>query len=292
MASSYYTEYKIFHEGKEVFLNTNSACYSSITGTDNWNKYIKTGTDGYIQIYFPKHDINIPHVMVLWWIKSLREMGLPIHMTIGKVDYLKEVKEDYYIWTLNFNDYTSNRILKVAIYFLRYIYEESSNDSRMSLNVEEAMELHLTYPQYDPIYCFLFSNLITFTSGHRMYIQNTAPIQNNIFLELLEKLGKEKYNCYEIDNLKEMFRIVSKETVDLVKKSKIVIKRDNFLEYAQLTNPETKVEVKESSTQPIKLAVPVINKELEPVIVPKVKRVYNRRAKPIVLDKKKFINLF
>lgn len=140
---AYNTNYRGINtaSGKVLFCNTNSACFAQFT--TNYPSLESIFSSGRtMEVFAQVSTIQVSVDVVDRWINDLNTLGFPIDLEIIKIkdieNYPKRLKKnlDHYRFSLDFSKYSSKAHVKLALYLIRYIYEE-----RLYTVIEKLYEL-------------------------------------------------------------------------------------------------------------------------------------------------------
>lgn len=129
----YLTNYRILDkDNKVLFRNNNTSCFAEFTYStfnDKIQGYI-TNSNRKMEIFACIKDVPSSKELINFWIKELNKWGLSVNS--GEVDITKNNRAEYpskciaapnYVWTIDFNKYTSKAQVKFACHLVRYLFE-------------------------------------------------------------------------------------------------------------------------------------------------------------------------
>lgn len=227
---NYNTKYSVLDKetNKEVFQNWNTSCFVEFTNAsfDDDKKGYKAGRK--VEVYLnTKNEANYsPDVesyshLMEWWPEQLTKAGFPVTMEIRK-DFERKYtgenkpsiypnnepryiikKGDYYIFTLDCDDYDSKAKLKMALYMIRYLYEY--NQWEVLKAAYDYCQKQKKAPGFDVFFFmmnFIHYNGHTLALPHPQYVI-TSPSKIRM-KELFNKWVNTKYDNNELTHFKSL----------------------------------------------------------------------------------------
>jgi len=226
---NYCTRYSIFSkETKQaVFENTNTACFAQFTNIDFPKNFPNCDfhPDRYLEVYLAvkNYTLYTPYTeqiteLIYWWTKVLNDNLFPVTLSKRiferKPKFTNDVyanapahmtKQEYYVWTFDFAEYSSKAHLKFALYFLRYIYEYTQYKI-----IEAAYKYCNKYPEANPLEVFGFMTMFDHDAsiGHTItYTGNFVDYSIERIQEILDDFVKRKYDNTELQILQSKLRV-------------------------------------------------------------------------------------
>lgn len=264
---SYCTRYSIFDKKTgEEWKNCNSSCFAEFTSQYFDKKYdFDKNSERYIEVYVQNNnkckgipnDIESKEYLINWWTEELIKAGFPMKLELKKIERQSKITynsiiimplDNYYIWTLNFNEYENKAHIKFALYFLRYLYEENEN-----IILDKSYEYQKLYPEATGFELFQFMHMFYSVLGHNFF-SYFPPIYSITSKEFHDKLvctwnnytNNERYEFISLVRRKKDSGIYEQHSPDKIKNLGF-IKDMNWENYQKIINPN---KISEKVTKP------------------------------------------
>lgn len=238
-----YTNYRIINKADNsvLFINTNIGCFSEFTT----NYVNKLDTSEFIEgrkmeVFLPVKMAQIREEIIKFWVDGLTKIGFPITLGIVELkgpvelEYSKHTKEGKnYLFTLDYDDYTSKAHIKMALHLLRYCYEKT-----MPIIATATYQYLKKYPEHCFWEAFQYicgTNNESIQGHHNFCPGAVKNIQPTSYLqEQFKKWTVEKYNDCEMYAVAEKLNL-QKNGYAMVS-YKYVIESTNVEEYKKQVN--------------------------------------------------------
>lgn len=236
---NYCTRYSIFSKDKEqaVFNNfNNTACFAEFTSI-NFSKNYKEADfslNNYLELYlatknyhnYTPYTESITH-LIEWWTEVLNNNLFPVTLTKRVFQRTQKnagilgnmSRQEYYVWKLDFAEYSSKAHVKFGLYFLRYIYEYTQYKI-----IEAAYEYCKIYPEANPLEVFGFMTMFDHKQqiGHCItYTGKFVDYNVENIKQYLDSIKNNNYTNFELSNLHKVLVInsINLKTTNLTKDS-------------------------------------------------------------------------